>query len=579
MSDAATGDGAKPPVELKSAEEVKVTRDDWRKKKELDEARKAGTAPAERDELTGLDINPHIPEYMVKQPWYMDTGKTSLHHQRLRREHQDLAFKSHSEKLGLGVSLLEEKKRKQQVSDPSLDRPSKKRRKGMKSSVGNKTAIDKRSEKKVDRATTDITYETKRDRYNYYDVSEYQKVIVEHEKVETMRSKLRAEQIAKKEAENAAKRARGEKVAEDDDSSDDDEFKYAEGASAPGVRLGLEAGTYGDRMSVRNLRIREDVPKYLFNLDVNSAHYDPKSRSMRSNPLAGDAVKGSKIDYQGDNFHRFTGEVVDMTKAQVYAWQASERGADVHMEANPTLAAKLYGQYGKKKEDHDTKLKSGIVDKYGGAEHLKEPPASVFNSESEHYVEYSREGKVVKGQEKAIARSRYVEDIHPQNHTSVWGSHWQDGVWGYACCWSNVRSSYCVGAKGKELRKAESELTILDWKKDVPKVDPSKQRKEPVKSLQQQHTERMAREAADGKTAKTDEKPEDTEAAKEKRIQELMKKMKADKASGDKEVEVDDRSRKYNSFSANDVEVNEEEMEAYRRLESDWADPMKNFSG
>lgn len=30
--------------------------------------------------------------------------------------------------------------------------------------------------------------------------------------------------------------------------------------------------------SVRNLRIREDTAKYLLNLDVNSAHYDPKSR-------------------------------------------------------------------------------------------------------------------------------------------------------------------------------------------------------------------------------------------------------------------------------------------------------------
>ena len=37
-------------------------------------------------------------------------------------------------------------------------------------------------------------------------------------------------------------------------------------------------------MSVRNLRIREDTAKYLRNLDVNSAHYDPKTRSMRANP-------------------------------------------------------------------------------------------------------------------------------------------------------------------------------------------------------------------------------------------------------------------------------------------------------
>jgi pre-mRNA-processing factor SLU7 len=35
---------------------------------------------------------------------------------------------------------------------------------------------------------------------------------------------------------------------------------------------------------VRNLRIREDTAKYLLNLDANSAHYDPKSRSMREDP-------------------------------------------------------------------------------------------------------------------------------------------------------------------------------------------------------------------------------------------------------------------------------------------------------
>ena len=35
---------------------------------------------------------------------------------------------------------------------------------------------------------------------------------------------------------------------------------------------------------MRNLRIREDTAKYLRNLDPNSAHYDPKTRSMRKNP-------------------------------------------------------------------------------------------------------------------------------------------------------------------------------------------------------------------------------------------------------------------------------------------------------
>jgi hypothetical protein len=38
-------------------------------------------------------------------------------------------------------------------------------------------------------------------------------------------------------------------------------------------------------MLYRNLRIREDTAKYLLNLDVNSAYYDPKTRSMREDPL------------------------------------------------------------------------------------------------------------------------------------------------------------------------------------------------------------------------------------------------------------------------------------------------------
>lgn len=40
-------------------------------------------------------------------------------------------------------------------------------------------------------------------------------------------------------------------------------------------------------VATNNLRSREDRAKYLHNLDLDSAHYDPKSRSMRENPYAG----------------------------------------------------------------------------------------------------------------------------------------------------------------------------------------------------------------------------------------------------------------------------------------------------
>jgi len=44
-------------------------REDWRKLKELEEARKAGTAPAMQDE-DGHDINPHIPQYIMQASFF-----------------------------------------------------------------------------------------------------------------------------------------------------------------------------------------------------------------------------------------------------------------------------------------------------------------------------------------------------------------------------------------------------------------------------------------------------------------------------------------------------------------------------
>merc|ERR1711894_663431 len=46
-------------------------------------------------------------------------------------------------------------------------------------------------------------------------------------------------------------------------------------------------------------------------------------------------------------------------------------------------------------------------------------------------------------------KSRYEEDIFPGNHTSVWGSYWDAGRWGYKCCHSFIKQSYCTGDAGK----------------------------------------------------------------------------------------------------------------------------------
>lgn len=154
--------------------------------------------------------------------------------------------------------------------------------------------------------------------------------------------------------------------------------------------------------------IREDTAKYLINLDTNSAYYDPKTRSMRENPLQeGDP---NDTNFAGDNFTRYSGDAPNMAKAQMFAWQAADRGNEVHLQANPTQLALLHKQFEEQKEKVRDTNKGSILAKYGGEEHLQRPPTELLLAQSENYVEYSRTGKVVKGQERAVARSKYEED-------------------------------------------------------------------------------------------------------------------------------------------------------------------------
>jgi len=62
-------------------QQSRLTKEEYRQAKDLDAARKAGTAPAEIDD-EGREINPHTPQFMLKAPWYVDNGKVSLKHQR-----------------------------------------------------------------------------------------------------------------------------------------------------------------------------------------------------------------------------------------------------------------------------------------------------------------------------------------------------------------------------------------------------------------------------------------------------------------------------------------------------------------
>ncbi|KPV77869.1 uncharacterized protein RHOBADRAFT_51669 [Rhodotorula graminis WP1] len=552
----------------------KLSRED-RRQKDLEAARKAGTAAPALDE-EGKPINPHIPEFMANAPWYMKSGESegpSLKH-----------HKANIPKYNRDPSKLESRFERGAKAGPAA----KKFRAGACTNCGAMTHTKKdclERPRKVgarytgrDIAPDEVVhddskhlnglqgqgdYDAKRDRWDGYDPAQHRHVVDEYEALEQARRKLREDEItavAKLANKGKAKGKKGKKGAADDDDSDEfgssdesdaggsgaeaDEDKYAEGADVAGQKLDTKT-----RVTVRNLRIREDTAKYLLNLDTESAYYDPKTRSMREAPNPDVALEDAK--FAGENFTRHSGSTQDLNKLQLFAWQSESRGHDVHLQSNPTAAALAHKEFLEKKDVLKETSAASILDRYGGEQYLQAAPRELRAGQDEGYVEYDRRGKVIKGMERAKAKSKYDEDVFPGNHQSVWGSWYNlsTGQWGYACCHSPIKGSYCAGQAGIEAAAAEASgatlLALADKAHSAPDKDDGK-------SLVQLKRERDAEDAARRKR-KADA---DDEAGDEKRR---------------KQAEQDDKDKKKGDF----VGVTEEEMDAYRRgREQRFDDPM-----
>jgi Pre-mRNA splicing Prp18-interacting factor len=78
------------------------------------------------------------------------------------------------------------------------------------------------------------------------------------------------------------------------------------------------------------------------------------------------------------------------------------------------------------------------------------------------YVEYTSDGRVLKGVGKAPTRTKYEEDVYINNHTSVFGSYYSRvrALWGYSCCHSLMKNSYCTGQAGRVANDAANGQNI-----------------------------------------------------------------------------------------------------------------------
>jgi pre-mRNA-processing factor SLU7 len=192
-----------------------------------------------------------------------------------------------------------------------------------------------------------------------------------------------------------------------------------------------------------------------------------------------------------------------------------------------------------------------------------------------------------------LAAARYEEDVLINNHTAVWGSWWADGVWGYACCHSTVKTSYCTGKAGEVAAAAATQQMVanLEAKAAEKAADAEAEyQRRAVSTLSNAHLEKgdlwgSEAAAAGGANGATLD-PEKVKAALKKleqRERELEEAAAAAGGSGSGHEVANgggtaERKRGYNSLAGeNDSGVTPEEMEAYRIKKQRSDDPMAAF--
>lgn len=376
--------------------------------------------------------NAYIPAFISKRPFYAGEGDDDndyLGHQRREDKQEKTQWYDRGKKAGPAATKFRKGACENcgAMTHKAKDCLSRPRAKGAKW-----TGKDIQADEIIQ--DVNLGWDAKRDRWNGYDTKEYRHVIEQYEQMEELRKQA-------------------QKPADGDEEKDNDGDKYADEND-----MSKHQST-----ATRQLRLREDTAKYLLNLDLESAKYDPKTRTLVD---GGATADNAAEKFAEEGFMRASGEAAEFEKAQKYAWEAQEMKGDTsqHLQANPTA-----GEFYRKKEQEEAEQRRAdrekqLLEKYGGGDQ-KDMPAALRNlavTESERFVEYDEAG-LIKGAPRVEAKSKYAEDVLINNHTSVWGSWWSDFKWGFACCHSFLKNSYCTGDAGKAaFEAAERQRTGAD---------------------------------------------------------------------------------------------------------------------
>ncbi len=198
----------------------------------------------------------------------------------------------------------------------------------------------------------------------------------------------------------------------------------------------------------------------------------------------------------------------------------------------------------------------------------------------------------------------------------MWGSFWKDGQWGFQCCHSVIKNSYCTGERSKDIEEEKissavsvnaskvvdlredndddedddedsriskhiaeehvSELSISRTEKDREALLKSEARrqKKREKKKKKKKSHKKSKGKKDSKYSSSSESDEETD--KKKKLLEAVKMEEKRIRQVDRLMSLDERKRPYNSM----VEAkapNEEELEAYYMKRKRDEDPMVAF--
>ncbi len=283
---------------------------------------------------------------------------------------------------------------------------------------------------------------------------------------------------------------------------------------------------------------------------------------MRMNPFPNENPEN--LAFAGDNFVRYSGDALALAQTQVLCWDMQEHGQNIDVISNPSQAELMKKQVVEKKKVIASSKQAAVLEKYGGGEHLQLDPR-IKLGQTEAYVEYSWDGRIVKGVGKAVPTSKYEEDVFINNHLSVWGSYYNRHrrCWGYSCCHSLLKNSYCTGSAGREANDLANSIAM----------DPNQAKQMADNRKQSKTKDKVSSSASIVK--RTDVYGESSGGAlNEAALQESLRKEEEWKKR-DFNKEGDDRRRSFNSMKSVDMSV--EDMEAYRMKKSRREDPMASF--